>query len=117
MRAIFIVVVAASGVASADPAHVVVMTDGDPARRRRPRRSRLQAAYLRCHDLHDARTALASLELASTDLTPLGERGLALRVQILVELGRRADARTVATRYLQQFPKADLASFMRSLIR
>ena len=31
MRAMFIVLVAASGVASADPAHVVVMTDDDPA--------------------------------------------------------------------------------------
>jgi hypothetical protein len=40
-----------------------------------------------------------------------------LRTQILVDLGRRAEARTVATRYLQQFPKADLASYMRSLIR
>ncbi|HEV7558080.1 MAG TPA: hypothetical protein VGO00_21580, partial [Kofleriaceae bacterium] len=75
------------------------------------------AAYLRFHDLHDARTALASLDLAGTDGSPLEERGLGLRTQILVDLGRRAEARTVATRYLQQFPKADLASYMRSLIR
>jgi len=73
------------------------------------------AAYVRFHDLHDAQTALASLELAKTDGSALEERGLGLRAQILVELGRRADARTVATRYLQRFPKADLASFMRSL--
>jgi len=75
------------------------------------------AAYVRFHDLHDARTALASLELAKTDGSALEERGLGLRAQILVDLGRRAEARAVATRYLRQFPKADLASYMRSLIR
>ena len=75
------------------------------------------AAYVRFHDLHDARTALASLDLATTDGSQLEERGLGLRAQILVDLGRRAEARDVATRYLQRFSKADLASYMRSLAR
>jgi hypothetical protein len=75
------------------------------------------AAYVRFHDLHDPRTALASLDLAGTDGSSLDERGLGLRAQILVDLGRRTEARAVATRYLRQFPTADLASYMRSLIQ
>lgn len=75
------------------------------------------AAYVRFHDLHDAQTALASLDLAKTDGSALEERGLGLRAQILVALGRHAAARDVATRYLRKFPKADLATYMRTLLK
>jgi hypothetical protein len=72
------------------------------------------AAYLRFHDLHDATRALAALDLADvTDVgSPFAERGLGLRTQILVALGRNADAAEAATHYLDRFPRGDLARYM-----
>jgi hypothetical protein len=76
------------------------------------------AAYLRHHDLHDDAAALATLDASSAANSgaPLEERALGLRAQILVSLGRRADAGDVARRYLARFPHADLRSYMVSLI-
>jgi hypothetical protein len=76
------------------------------------------AAYLRHHDLHDDATALATLDAsgACNPAAPLEERGLGLRAQILVSLGRRADAADVARRYLARFPRADLRAYMAGLV-
>jgi hypothetical protein len=75
------------------------------------------AAYLRHHDLHDDKAALASLDAAKVDATgsSLEERALGLRAQILVALGR--DARPTAKIYLAHFPHADLRAYMRSLLK
>ncbi|HEX7699377.1 MAG TPA: FecR family protein [Kofleriaceae bacterium] len=75
------------------------------------------AAYLRHHDLHDDKAALASLDAAKVDAagSTLEERALGLRAQILVALGR--DARPTAKTYLAHFPHADLRAYMRSLIK
>jgi hypothetical protein len=72
------------------------------------------AAYLRHHDLHDATAALATLDAsgASNPGSPLEERALGLRAQILVALGRKGDAAEVARRYLTRFPHADLRAYM-----
>jgi FecR protein len=79
--------------------------------------SMYSASYLRFHDLHDATAALASLG-ASVDAagSPLEERGLGLRAQILDALGRHAEARAVAERYLARFPTSDLQTLMSDLI-
>jgi hypothetical protein len=76
------------------------------------------AAYLRHHDLHDDTKALASLDAsgAANPGAPLEERGLGLRAQILVSLGRRPDAADVARRYLARFPRADLRAYMAGLV-
>ncbi|MEO8842208.1 MAG: hypothetical protein ABI591_05345 [Kofleriaceae bacterium] len=73
------------------------------------------AAYLRHHDLHDDQAALASLDAAKSDAagSPLEERALGLRAQVLVALGR--DARPTAKTYLAHFPHADLRAYMLSL--
>ena len=75
------------------------------------------AAYLRHHDLHDDQAALASLDAANADAvgSPLEERALGLRAQILVALGR--DARPTAKVYLAHFPHADLRAYMVSLTK
>jgi len=75
------------------------------------------AAYLRHHDLHDDKAALASLDAAKVDAagSTLEERALGLRAQILVALGR--DARPTAKTYLAHFPHADLRAYMRSLLK
>jgi hypothetical protein len=71
------------------------------------------AAYLRFHDAHDAGAALASL-VASVDAegSPLEERGLGLRAQILEALGRHDEAKTIAQRYLARFPHGELRAVM-----
>ena len=75
------------------------------------------AAYLRHHELHDDATALATLDAsgASSEGSPLEERALGLRAQILVALRRGSDAAQVARRYLTRFPHADLRAYMMSL--
>jgi hypothetical protein len=74
------------------------------------------AAYLRFRDLDQTDEALASIDAAGADETgsPLEERALGLRAQILVALGR--DAKPTARRYLEQFPHADLRSYMLVII-
>ena len=75
------------------------------------------AAYLRFHDLHQNTAALASLDAANADAagSPLEERALGLRAQILVALGR--DAKPTARRYLAQFPHANLRGYMLALTK
>jgi tetratricopeptide (TPR) repeat protein len=77
------------------------------------------AAYLRFRDLHQHAGALASLDAAGADAagSPLEERALGLRAQILVALGRRDDAKAIARRYLAQFPHADLRPYMLALTK
>ncbi|HEY0253333.1 MAG TPA: FecR domain-containing protein [Kofleriaceae bacterium] len=70
------------------------------------------AAYLRHHDLHDDARALTSLGVADAEGSPLEERALALRVQILVGLHR--DPSMPAARYLERFPTGDLRAYMLS---
>jgi hypothetical protein len=72
------------------------------------------AAYVRFHDLHDADGALAALAAFDVDVpgSMFEERGLALHVQILVAQGKHADAKPLAQRYLDQFPRGDLRSLM-----
>jgi tetratricopeptide (TPR) repeat protein len=75
------------------------------------------AAYLRFHELRDARGALASLDVATLDGSPLEERGLGLRAQILASLGRRSEARAIAKRYLEKFPRGGLRTYMLGVTR
>ncbi len=76
------------------------------------------AAYVRFHDLHEAEPALTSLTVSGADVegSALEERALGLRVQIVVALGHRDDARPLAARYLARFPHADLGAYMRTLV-
>jgi hypothetical protein len=75
------------------------------------------AAYLRFRELHDPAGALASLADVDALDSPLEERGLGLRVQILESLGHHNDARPLAARYLERFPQGDLRVLMQSLRR
>jgi hypothetical protein len=77
------------------------------------------AAYLHFHDLHEPVIALTSLVASQADAegSPLEERALGLRAQILVALGRRVEARAVAVRYIARFPRSDLQTFMLALTR
>jgi hypothetical protein len=77
------------------------------------------AAYLHFHDLHEPVIALTSLIASQADAegSPLEERALGLRAQILVALGRRDEARAVAVRYIARFPHSDLQTFMLALTR
>jgi hypothetical protein len=75
------------------------------------------AAYLWFHDLDAPTTALKVLVTARVDEpgSPLEERGLALRVRLLDALGRRAEARPYAERYLAKFPNTQLRPLMQSI--
>lgn len=75
------------------------------------------AAYLRFHDLKDSDGALAALAAADVDVSGsmFEERGLALHVEILVANGKRADAKPLAQRYLEHFPRGELRSLMHQL--
>jgi len=75
------------------------------------------AAYLRFHDLSEPVLALSSLIIARADEddSPLQERALGLRAQILAALGRTHEAHDVATHYLAKFPESDLGAYMREL--
>ncbi|HEX4449739.1 MAG TPA: FecR family protein [Kofleriaceae bacterium] len=77
------------------------------------------AAYLRLHALNEPVLALSSLIAAHADDdgSPLQERALGLRAQILVALGRKHEAADVAASYLAKFPKADLHAYMAELAR
>ncbi|HEU0032403.1 MAG TPA: FecR domain-containing protein [Kofleriaceae bacterium] len=77
------------------------------------------AAYLRHRTLHDAAGALASLRAVDGDApgSPLEERGLALAAQLVATLDRKTEARELATRYLQRFPRGELVGLMRTLAR
>jgi hypothetical protein len=76
------------------------------------------AAYLRFHDLKDSDGALAALAAADVDVSGsmFEERGLALHVEILVANGKRADAKPLAQRYLEHFPRGELRSLMHQLV-
>lgn len=84
--------------------------------RRTPRGARVgfAAATIHYNDLRSATAALRSLDAAEADQdnSIVEERALALRVRCLVELGSRAEARTVAHRYLARFPSTALADWM-----
>jgi hypothetical protein len=73
------------------------------------------AAYLRFQS-RDHERALTSLLDADATGSPLEERGLALRAQILEALGRKDDARAIAKRYLDRFPAGGLRSYMKALV-
>jgi hypothetical protein len=77
------------------------------------------AAYVRLHALNEPVLALSSLIAAHADDdgSPLEERALGLRAQILVALGRKHEAADVAASYLAKFPKADLHAYMAELAR
>ncbi len=77
------------------------------------------SAYLRFHELLDGDSALTSLDAAGTDSegSPLEERALGLRVQILEGLGHHDLARASATHYLERFPHADLRAYMLALTK
>jgi hypothetical protein len=77
------------------------------------------AAYVRLHELNEPVLALSSLIAAHADDdgSPLEERALGLRAQILVALGRKHEAADVAASYLAKFPKADLHAYMAELAR
>jgi FecR protein len=77
------------------------------------------AAYVRLHALNEPVLALSSLIAAHADDdgSPLEERALGLRAQILVALGRKHEAADVAASYLAKFPKADLHAYMTALAR
>jgi hypothetical protein len=64
-------------------------------------------------ELGDRRRALALLERAPT--SAFDERALGLRVRLLVEGGRRAEALPLAARYVERFPNGSLAEWMRTL--
>jgi hypothetical protein len=71
------------------------------------------AAYLRFTKLSDPDGALASLVPATyAESSPLEERALALRAQILSSLHRTDDASSAAARYLERFPHVDLRATM-----
>lgn len=77
------------------------------------------AAYLRWHELHDAAGALAVLTLADVDVTGslFEERGLVLHVAILAATNRRDEARPLAQRYLDHFPRGEQRAQMLALTR
>lgn len=64
-------------------------------------------------ELGDRRRALALLERAPA--SAFDERALGLRVRLLVEGGRRAEALPLAVRYVERFPNGSLAEWMRAL--
>ncbi len=76
------------------------------------------AARLRARECDDPDGALAVLDAYRVDVrgSPLEERGLALRAQILVSASRASQAQIVARRYLERFPDGGVAPFMRSLV-
>jgi len=78
-----------------------------------------RAAVIRRRNLGDPDGALASLDVARVDAegSPFEERGLALRARALLALGREADARIVAERYLARYPTGSTRSFMEQLAR
>ncbi|MCU0671785.1 MAG: FecR domain-containing protein [Myxococcota bacterium] len=64
-------------------------------------------------ELGDRRRALTLLERAPT--SAFDERALGLRVRLLVEGGRRAEALPLAASYVERFPNGSLAEWMRAL--
>jgi tetratricopeptide (TPR) repeat protein len=77
------------------------------------------AAYLRFAELKDPAGALAALDATRPDAdgSPLEERGLALRVEVLQALGRTDDLRPIARRYLARYPHGELRVEMQRLAR
>ena len=74
------------------------------------------AAILRSRSLHDDAGALRSLDAGNVTGSALGERGLVLRVRLLVSLGRSDEARVEARRYLERFGDRGSAESMRALV-
>ena len=64
-------------------------------------------------ELGDRRRALALLDRAPA--SAFDERALGLRVRLLVEGGRRAEALPLAASYVERFPNGSLAEWMRAL--
>ncbi len=73
-----------------------------------------EAAQLRFQRLSDPSGALASLQAAPTPAA-LEERRLGLEARLLVRLGRSADARAIAERYLEAHPQGGLSRWMTEL--
>jgi hypothetical protein len=73
------------------------------------------AAYIWFHDVHDAERAYRTLEGVVEEGSAFEERGIALRVQALVELGQRDAAAASARRYLARFPDGGLRAYMTSI--
>ncbi|MCW5805639.1 MAG: hypothetical protein KIT31_24930, partial [Deltaproteobacteria bacterium] len=76
------------------------------------------AAYLLFKDVQAPQRALEVLERAAVDApgSPFEERGLVLHVRLLDRLGRRADARPLAARYVARYPNGDGAPLMRAIL-
>jgi tetratricopeptide (TPR) repeat protein len=76
------------------------------------------AAYLLFKEVQAPQRALEVLERTAVDAagSPLEERGLVLRVRILDRLGRRADARPFAERYLARYPNGGGRSVMQAVL-
>lgn len=70
-------------------------------------------ARVASQELGDRTRALALLERAP--VSAFDERALGLRVRLLVEGGRRAEALPLAARYVARFPNGSLAEWMRAL--
>jgi len=77
------------------------------------------AAYLRWHELHDAAGALAVLTSADVDVpgSLFEERGLVLHVAILAATNRRDEARPLAQRYLDHFPRGEQRPRMLAILK
>lgn len=73
-----------------------------------------EAAQLRFQRLDDPGGALGSLQAAPAPAA-LEERRLGLEARLLVRLGRSADARALAERYLERHPEGGLARWMTEL--
>ena len=74
------------------------------------------AAYVRYRDLHDGERALRDLSGIDDKGSPLEERALVLRVQILVSLDRKHEAAVAAARYLDRFRAGSSAPVVRALL-
>jgi len=76
------------------------------------------ASFIRLRRLGDAPGALAALDATGADSagSPLAERATALRARALDRMGRGAEARAVALRYLARYPGGGMAAWMRRLV-
>lgn len=77
------------------------------------------AAYLLFKEVQSPQRALEVLDRTAVDAatSPLEERGLVMRVRILDQLGRRADARPYAERYLARYPNGSGRIAMQTLLK
>lgn len=77
-----------------------------------------EAASIRFEEMADPNGALQALDRGHVDAqhSPLEERALALRARAFVQLGREADARAVAARYIAAFPDTALRTWMDAVL-